>query len=611
MTFSGLLQFAVLGLAAGGVYVVLGNGLLAIYRASGILNFAQGAMAAWGVYVYYGITSSGTLVLPVGSIHLGTASPAVGLVLGVVSAVALGLLAHYLVFRPLRDASALAQVVASVGLMLTMEQVVLLHFGATENSPTAIFPSGSISVLGADLSESSLCVAALAILLSFVTWAYFRFTRLGVATRAGAENQRALRLMGHNPAPLAALMWGASMGFGALVMILASASVGLTPTVYLEAVVPALAVVLLARLSSVATVCVAGLALGAFQSVLLYLEVQPWWPKWAVTGLSDAVPFLVIIIALYLFGGKLPSRGSLEGLKLPRVTVPRLRPATVAATIGGGFILIFVTSGSYRFGVVSSMILVLLALSYVLLTGYLGQISLAQLAFAGVAALTLSKLTTGSADVPFPLSMLAAAGVATVLGVVVGFPAVRIRGVQLAVVTFGLAVAADAFIFGNQALTPIDGDLIGNAHLFGLNLAVRSGNTVARVPFALMVLVTVSIVGLLTAALLKGHTGRAFLAIRSNERAAASVGINVAQAKIVGFAVAAFIAGIAGALMGYSYGVTSASLFTSITGLALLATAYLGGIGRISGALVAGAIGVSRIVSSSRTTPSILAVTTS
>lgn len=595
MTLAGILQFAVLGLASGGIYAVMGTGVLSIYRATGLVNFAQGAMLAWGAYVYYGITSSGKLVLPIASIHIGTTSPAVGLIAGVASGVLLGVIVHLIVFAPLRNASPLAQVVASVGVMLTMEEVVVLHFGATENSVTPIFPTGQLSVLGANLSDTSLCVAGLAILLcAFAGW-FFKRTKLGVATRAGAENQRSLRLMGYSPQLLAVVMWAASMGLGTLVVILGAASGGLTPTLYLEAIVPALAIVLLARLSSIWVVCFAGLVLGAFQSVLLYLEVQPWWPQWAVTGLSDAVPFLVIIVALVAFGRKLPSRGSLGELRLPRVLIPQMRPTVISGTVAAAVVLMVFTSGPYRFGVISSMIVMLLALSYVLLTGYLGQISLAQLAFAGTSALVLSKLTTGALDVPFPLAVLLSALAATLLGIAVGFPAVRIRGVQLAVVTFGMAVAVDAFIFGNQSLTPITGDLIGKPVLFGLNLAVRQGSNVARLQFGFMVLVCVVIMSILVMSLMRGATGRAFLAIRSNERAAASVGIDVARTKVVGFAVSAFIAGVAGALMAYSYGITSASLFTSISGLSLLATAYLGGIGRVSGAIVAGLIGVSGV----------------
>ena len=113
-----------------------------------------------------------------------------------------------------------------------------------------------------------------------------------------------------------------------------------------------------------------------------------------------------------------------------------------------GLGLIFVTSGSYRFGVVTSMILAIISLSLVLLTGYLGQISLAQAAFAGAAGFALSKFTTDW-GVPFPLSMILSSLVAALLGILISIPALRIRGAQLAVVTLAAGVAIQSFVFNN------------------------------------------------------------------------------------------------------------------------------------------------------------------
>jgi branched-chain amino acid transport system permease protein len=133
--------------------------------------------------------------------------------------------------------------------------------------------------------------------------------------------------------------------------------------------------------------------------------------------------------------------------------------------------------------------------------------------------------------------------------------------------------------------------LIADPKLFGANLAVRQGTDLTRVTFCFTVLAIVTIFTLLTARILRGDTGRAFLAVRSNERAAASVGINVAWCKLTGFAISAFIAGIAGTLIGYSRGQLSAESFTALTGLSMLAIVYLGGIGSISGAIMAGITG--------------------
>jgi branched-chain amino acid transport system permease protein len=584
------LEFAVLGFAAGATYVALAVGLIAVYRATGILNFAQGAMIAWGVYVYARLRTDGTLVLPVGQIGVGVLGLWPALIVGLTCCAVVGLLSHVLVFRPLRAAPPLAQIAASVGLMIVMQALVVLRFGTDLPLLDSILPAGSTTLLGARLSVSSLYLAGVAIAVAAIAWAYFRFTWLGIATRAGAVDEQALRLMGHSPDRLAAIVWAASLTLGGLVLTLASPSIGLNPTIYTYAIVPALAVALVGRLTSIPAACVGGLALGSFQAIVTLLTAKPWWPEWAVTGAQDAVPFLVIMVVLFVAGRKIPARGSLGQTQLPKVTIPQLRALPAIASIALAAGLLIVSSGSYRFALVTSLIMALLALSYVLLTGFLGQISLAQMALAGVAGFVLSKITT-SWGIPFPLSIAMAAASAGALGVVVGLPATRIRGAQLAVVTLAFAVVIQEFVLRNPRLTPLDGNLIEDPQLLGINFAVREGTDVARLPFCLMVLAVVALVMFFTARLMRGDTGRAFLAVRSNERAAAAAGIDVRRCKLIGFGLAAVIAGVAGSLIGYSRGQLSSDSFTALAGLSLLAVAYLGGIGSLSGAVIAGLMG--------------------
>src|SRR5215207_1911203 len=164
---SAYLQFVVLGLSAGAVYVALATGLIAVFRATGILNFAQGAMAAWSAYVYATLRSSGELVLPIGHVSFGAPlALAPALAICVTTALVVGLVSHVLVFRPLRQAPVLAQVVASAGLMIVMQALVLLRFGADALYPAAILPSESVGFLGAELSLDALLLGLTAIVLT-------------------------------------------------------------------------------------------------------------------------------------------------------------------------------------------------------------------------------------------------------------------------------------------------------------------------------------------------------------------------------------------------------------------------------------------------------------
>ncbi|ROZ98494.1 ABC transporter permease [Gordonia sp. OPL2] len=588
------LQFVFLGLSTGAVYAVLASSLVGVYAATGIINFAQGALGLWAVYAVAALRTDGSLVLPIGTISLGSADDptpmGLAITIGVLSTVIWAVLAHYLVFRPLRQAPVLAQVVASVGFMLFLQALVQLRFDTENLLALAVLPDKTVEFAGAVVNVSDLILAGLAIAIAALFWAYFRLTRLGVATRAGAEDELAARLVGYSPDRLAAIVWVLTGAATGLIVILAAFTIGLNVTSYTFFVIPALAVALLGRLTSFGIACAGGLALGAFQAVITWLTTKDWWPEWAQAGLGDAVPFVVIVVALFLMGGRIPSRGSLGEVKMPAVRIPRIRLIPTVVTLAVVIAAVLLTSGTWRFGVVTSIILSLIALSLVLLTGYLGQISLASMAFAGTAGFALSKLTVNW-NVPFPFSILFAALIATALGVLVGIPALRIRGAQLAVVTLAAAIAIQGFVFNNPEITAYEGNMITDPTLFGLDLGVRDGTNLVTVRFAVMVLIVVAVATLVVMRFMSGSTGRAFLAVRSNERAAASVGINVAATKLLGFALSAFLAGVGGCLIGYSRGQLSAGSFTVMVGLTLLAMTYVGGITSVSGAFLAGVIG--------------------
>jgi ABC-type branched-subunit amino acid transport system ATPase component/ABC-type branched-subunit amino acid transport system permease subunit len=226
-----------------------------------------------------------------------------------------------------------------------------------------------------------------------------------------------------------------------------------------------------------------------------------------------------------------------------------------------------------------------ISLSLVVLTGMVGQVSLAQAAIAGSGGFVVAKIGTG---IPFPLSLFIAGAISAILGVAIGISALRIRGTQLAVVTLAAAVCIESLVFNNPNISPGSGNSIPSPTLFGLNLGVRSGSDTATLRFALLVLGIVTILVLIVMNVLRGPTGRQMIAVRDNERAGTSVGIDAAGIKILAFAVSAFLAGVGGALIGYSRNELSPSSFGLFVGIAILAYAYLGGITSISGAIVAG-----------------------
>ena len=591
---SSYLVLGVVGLALGSVYAALASGLVVVYKGTGVINFACGAMAAWGAFVYDELRRSGDLVFPVvwihDRVHIGDhPAPLLAAAIGVASTVGLGGIAQFLVFRPLRQAPMLARVVAGAGLMLALQTLMAMRFGPTPRVVPSLLPEGKLHIGNASVGQDNLYLGGLAVIIAVALWAYFRFTRTGLATRAAAESERNAALARYSTDRLGTITWALSSVIVAVTVILASPLTGLNPTSYTLYIVPALACALVGRLDSVVPVVVAGLVLGVINSEVTFMSTRTWFPKWAGVGVTSTIPFVVVVLVLFLVGHNLPARGALENARLPAFFRPQNRPKIVVPLIVAGIMLVALTHGSYRFGVITSMSIAIVALSLVLLTGLVGQVSFAQAAVAGAAGFILSKLGT-SAHIGFPFAPLLAAGGATLIGVVIGLPALRIRGTQLAVVTLSAAVAVENFVFRNPSINNLSGSPVAPPRLLGIDLGIRRGQNTARAAFAYLTLAVLVLCALAVANIARGATGRRFLAVRSNERAAAAVGIDVSTTKLVAFAFSAFLAGVGGTLIGYSRGSLSAESFTALVGVSWLTFAYLGGISSISGAFVAGVL---------------------
>jgi branched-chain amino acid transport system permease protein len=253
-------------------------------------------------------------------------------------------------------------------------------------------------------------------------------------------------------------------------------------------------------------------------------------------------------------------------------------------------VAVFVLSAGWRLALINTFTGAIICLSFVVLTGYVGQISLAQVAIAGTAGFTLSIF--GSRwGIPFPVAPLAAALVATVLGLIVAVPALRVRGVNLAIVTLAAAVAVEHLYFDNPDYTGgYTGAPVPHPRLLGLDLGITKGADFPRIPFALLCLATLIVLALAVMNLRHSGTGRRMLAVRDNERAAAAAGVSVAATKLMAFGLSAFIAGLGGTLIAYQRTNLSAASFGIFTSLTFLAIAYLGGITTVQGSLWGGVL---------------------
>ena len=596
--------FLVLGLANGAVFAALGLALTVTYRSSGVMNFATSSMALFTAYTYAGLRRGELVLLIPGlpdSIELSAplqVAPSVAISL-TLSAL-LGLVLYVAVFRPLRTASATAKAVASLGVMVVMTGVMVMRRGTTPPPVQRIFPLGQFEIAGVTVGRDRVWFAVAVVAVAVAIWALTRFTRFGLTTRAASESERAALISGLSPDRIAAANWMLSAVVCGIAGILIAPIVPLVPIQYTLFIVPALATALLGGFERIAPVVLGGFAIGMLQSEMLFLRSQHTWLPGS--GLSELVPLVLILVVLVLRTRPLPSRGVLLRQDLASAPRPRsvLRTTVIATALAAAALV--VTSGATRAAIVGSLIFGVIGLSYVVVTGFTGQISLAQLTLAGVAGFLLGPLSTTwrvpllDVAVPFPIAPIVAALGATVIGVVIGLPAVRVRGLQLAVVTLAFAVAIEAIWFRNSSFVSSSGFDVDGPTLFGWDLGVGVGVVYPRLEFCLLVLAVLVAVAVGVARLRTSRLGSAMLAVRANERSAAAAGVNVAATKLAAFACGSFIAGLGGSLLAYQQGNVTFDAFSVFLGLGLFATAYMAGITSVSGGLLAGVISASGIV---------------
>jgi ABC-type branched-subunit amino acid transport system ATPase component/ABC-type branched-subunit amino acid transport system permease subunit len=427
-----------------------------------------------------------------------------------------------------------------------------------------------------------------------VLGALVRFTRFGLATRAVAETERGALLAGLSPDRIAGVNWALSCVVAGLSGILIAPIVPLVPVSYTLFIVPALAAAVVGNFSRLAPAIAAGLAIGMLQSETAHLQSSiAGFPK---AGVDQLIPLAMILMVLMVRGTGLPQRGAVIQRSLGRAPRPQrvVTSAVVGACVGVGGLLL--TSGNWRVAVITSFIMAIFALSYVVVTGYAGQVSLAQLTLGGAAAYLLSRLTE-DLGIPFPIAPLLAAVIVTVLGVILGLPALRLRGLPVAVVSLALAAAIEGFWFRNPSFNGgLTGAPIGSPTLLGMDVGIGRGVEYPRLQFGLVVLIVLVMAGTAVAVLRRSRLGAAMLAVRANEHAAAASGVNVARVKIGAFAMGAFLAGLGGALLGYLQQVATAPTYTTLGGVALFATVYLAGISSVLGGLAAGVLAAGGIV---------------
>jgi len=544
----------VAGVATGSIYAMAAMGLVVTYTTSGVFNFAHGAIGIFAAFVFETMRTDGGV----------PALPAL-LVCVLVVAPLMGALIDRLFLRRLEGASSSTYVVVALGLLVAIQGVVDLVFGSASRAMKPFLPTSTYDFLGVRVGWDQTIVVVLAALSGAALYAFFRYTNLGLRTRAVVDDGPLTELVGVEGARVKTFSWMLGAAFAALSAILLAPFVGLDVAILTLLIVRAFGAAVVGRLTSLPLTYAAGIGIGVAEA--LSTKLAGSHP--ALIGLPPAIPFLVLFAALVV-----AKRGTfVEAVKDRRsaAQVPnlgRFRPLLFVGIAVALLVLPTQLGAARLLTATSTLIFLLLFVSLRLLVGLSRQVSLCHAVFVALGATTLANLV--NAGVPFLLALLLAGLVLVPVGAAVAIPAIRLSGLFLALATFGFGILVQSLVFTTALAFGPDGLVkIPRPELFGISL---TGDR-AFYFFALFVVAAgVAVAEMVT----RSRLGRVLRAVADSPTGTESLGIRVTTARVAAFCLSAFLAGIAGALLGSLFQSVSASTYgfaQSLLWLTVLVTA--------------------------------------
>lgn len=574
----------VLGIVVGLSYALLAMGMILIYRSTRVINLAHGEVGAFSAAIV-------AVLVNENGWPYWTAG-----VLALLVAGGLGAAVELLVIRRLFKAPRLIVLVATMGVaQLFLFGTFLVN--STIDNRLAGFPAPFTTrwKLGAlVLQPGEILLLVVVPLVALGLAAFFRFTGFGVAVRASAENADAARLVGIPTRRISTFVWVVAAVLSAVTALLLAPGKGLTVTESLgpDLLMRALAAAVLARMTSLPRALVAGVAIGVVEKTV----------AWNYTvGEVELVLFVLVMGALLLQHRSTERSTEASAWAMSTIVrpIPRAAMAVPAVRalswIGGvAFVVVaalapFFLSNSQTFLLTTVVAFAIVALSVTILTGYSGQISLGQVAFFGIGAAVSYQLTV-ELYVPFWISLLLSGLAGAAAAVLIGIPALRIRGLFLAVTTLAFALVTQKWLLGQDWMAG-PGVISPRPYWGPLDFASQQ----AYYHLALAGLV-VAIV--LCRNVLRSGIGRNLQAIRDNEAQGAAFTVPVVRTKLTAFAISGFLAAFGGAIYGHGVETFQVANFPVSDSLRVVSMTIIGGLGSIPGTVLGAffVVGIDRLV---------------
>ena len=579
------------GASIGLLYALLGMGLILVYRANRIINFAQAQL---------GSVPAVTALMLMGrrGVNYFLVVPIV-----IIGAILLGAFVEVALIRRFRNAPRLIVTVATIGvsiLLVALElQVQQWITGELITSSSFRTPWSSFHFdIGSLRFDGNFVVAPIVVFgICIALGAFFKFTDMGIAIRASAENGERASLLGIPINRVSTVVWIMAAVMSAIAVFMRAPISGLTvgssigPSVLLYG----LAAAVIARMESLPTCVIAGMGIGIVDQAALYGTRR--------ASLAIAVMLVVILVALLAQKGRMARAmdagvSTWQAAKEYRPIPQELRNAAQVIMAKGALlnVVLFVAvifplianekyAGRFTIVVITAMV----GVSLVVLTGWAGQISLGQFGFAGLGAMTAGGL--GVREYDFFVCILLAGLVGALAAVLIGLPALRIQGPFLAVTTLSFAFTVQYFFLNQSYFSwwlPQSGDFVTRPKLYGFF------STQSDIRFYFLCLTFLGLMMLLARSMRRNRVGRILIGVRDNPKLVQAYGVNLARTKLAAFAISGFIAAVAGGLFAFYLQSVDSNTYTATASINVFTVAVIGGLTSIPGAII-GAVWVEGI----------------
>jgi branched-chain amino acid transport system permease protein len=562
-----LIDYTVNGFVIGNIYALLAVGLALIFGVANLINFAHGSVYTIGAYVGWAAITFLHTPLPV------------TMALVVIVCGALGALIERVALRPLQGRARIAPLLATIGLSFVLDQVVQLVFSPDPRALPSDLPDWRIAVGGGSIGAMDLLIAAVGVLSAAALYAFLRFTRLGYAVRAIAQDRDAAKQMGVDVDTVNSTVFAIASALGGLGGLLVGMYYNhIDPAMSFQATLKGIVAQVIGGVGNVPGAIVGGLLLGLTESYGIALFG---------TTYRNLFAFVLLILFLLampngLFGGRKSIEAEpLTGSFIAPSRAGKVPPAAVAVLTLAAFALPLFTGAPYLLQTLTNAWLAgLVALSLTLVAGTAGQMSFGQaglMAIGGYASALLAVDWDVSPLVSVPVGGLIAAA----LGTALAYPAFRLRGHYIAIATLAIGEIVGLVILNWESLTRGAMGVSGIPPLSAFGHEAVSAKAVYWITLAALA----ALAGL-QARLVNSHFGRTLRAVREDEIAARSNGVDVTRYKALAFAFAGFGAGVSGAIAAHLYSYLNNQTFDSQLSLLAVTMAILGGMGNILGAIL-------------------------